>query len=113
MIRLWQAHPRLLLAFALAAGLAMFFAGRLVWATLYWAEHREEAVQPWMTVGYIGHSWQLDPREIDRRAGLPPPEGHPMTLQEIARARGVPVAGVIAQVEAAIAALRAEAGDAP
>lgn len=107
MRRLWRAHPRLLLAFLAATGLALYFAGRLIWATVYWAEHRHEAVQPWMTVGYVGRSWQLDPRAIDALAGLPLPDGNPLTLQEIADARGVPVADVIAAVEAAIAALGA------
>jgi hypothetical protein len=62
-----------------------------------------------MTVGYVGRSWGLDPRELDAVAGLPLPEerGHPLTLAEIARNRGVPVAEVIADVEAAIATMRA------
>ena len=46
-------------------------------------------------------------REIDRIAGLPLPQGHPLTLQEIARERGVPVAEIIAGVEAAVAKLQA------
>lgn len=104
--QLWANHPRLLLAFALASTLALFFAGRLIVSAVYWAGHRQEAVQPWMTVGYISHSWGLDPRQIDAVAGLPAPDGHPLTLDEIARQRGVPVSEVVAQVEAAIAALR-------
>ena len=107
--RLWANHPRLLLAFLLASTLAMFFAGRLIVSAVYWADHRQEAVQAWMTVGYIGRSWGLNPREIDAAAGLPAPAGHPLTLDEIARQRGVPVADVVAQVEAAVAALRQRA----
>lgn len=105
--RLWATHPRLLLAFVAATALALFFAVRILVATIYWAEHRNEAVQPWMTVGYVGRSWGLDPREIDAAAGLPAPDGHPLTLDEIARQRGVPVAEVIAQVQAAMDAMRA------
>ena len=45
---------------------------------------------------------------------MPLPEGHLLTLEEIARRRGVPVAEVIAEVEAAVAALRAaDGGGAP
>ena len=66
-----------------------------------------------MTVGYIGKSWHLDPRQIDALAGLPAPvAGHPKPLVEIARDRGVPVATVIQEVEAAIAALK-QAAPAP
>lgn len=108
LLRLWRRHPVLLGAFVLALGLSVFFAGRLVLRTIYWAQHGEMAVQGWMTVGYVGRSWGLDPREIDAIAGLPVPErGQPLTLDQIARDRGVPVAEVIAAVEAAIATLRA------
>ncbi len=102
-------HPVLTAAFALALALTLFFAGQFVARAIYWSDpaHHNQQVEPWMTVGYIGRSWRLDPREIDAEAGLPPPQGHPLTLDEIARQRGVPVAGIIAEVEAAITRLKA------
>jgi hypothetical protein len=107
--QLWRARPILTSAFLLACAVTLFFAGFTVTRAVYWANHREEPVSAWMTVGYIGRSWGLDPREIDAVAGLPVPEerGHPLTLTEIARDRGVPVTEIIAEVEAAIATLRA------
>jgi hypothetical protein len=110
MIRLFRRHPVLMAVLSLSLCLALFFAGRFTVRALYWESHREEAVAGWMTVGYVGRSWGIDPREIDARAGLPLPDGHPLTLDEIARERGVPVAEVVALVEAAVAALRAERG---
>lgn len=106
--QLWRARPVLTSAFLLACAVTLFFAGFTVYRAVYWANHREEPVSAWMTVGYIGRSWGLDPREIDAVAGLPLPveRGHPMTLAEIARDRGVPVTNIIAEVEAAIANLR-------
>lgn len=106
----WRARPVLTSAFVLACALTLFFAGRLVFFTAYWATHREMPVQAWMTVGYVARSWGLDPRELDAAAGLPLPEvlGRPQPLAEIARDRGVPVEAVIADVEAAIANLRAD-----
>lgn len=112
MIRIARRHPLLVGVLVLSLLLALVFAGRFAVRAVYWENHREEAVAGWMTVGYVGRSWDLDPREIDRVAGLPPPEGHPLTLEEIARRRGVPVADVIAEVEAAVAALRAQDGGA-
>lgn len=108
--QLWRARPGLTAAFLLACAVTLFFAGSTVWRGTYWALHLEEPVRPWMTVGYIGRSWGVDPRKIDALAGLPLPEvkGHPQPLSEIARDRGVPVEDVIAEVEAAIAKLRAE-----
>ncbi|RID93494.1 hypothetical protein D2N39_00780 [Gemmobacter lutimaris] len=113
MILLARRHPKLFAAFVLALVLALFFSGRIVVRAVYWSQHREEAVAAWMTVGYVARSWRLDPRAIDAEAGLPPPQGHPLTLEQIAADRGVPVAEVIAEVEAAIATLRATAPQKP
>lgn len=107
--QLWRARPVLTSAFLLACAVTLFFAGQFTVYTVYWANHREMPVQAWMTVGYVARSWGLDGREIDALAGLPLPEvkGRPQPLREIAADRGVPVAEVIAQVEAAVATLRA------
>lgn len=107
MIRVFRSHPVLVSVLVLSLGLAAFFGGRFVVRAVYFAQHAQEPVAGWMTVGYVGRSWGLDPREIDRVAGLPPPEGRPLTLEEIARDRGVPVAEVVAQVEAALEVLGA------
>jgi hypothetical protein len=110
LLALWRARPVLTSAFLLACAVTLFFAGRFTVYTIYWATHREVPVEPWMTVGYVARSWGLDPMTLDAAAGLPLPEekGRPQPLSEIARDRGVPVAEIIAEVEAAIAALRAE-----
>ena len=115
MTRLFRRHPVLLSAFVLAVALSLFFAGRIGYRAIYWSQHQNEAVQPWMTVGYIARSWGLDPREIDARAGLPTPErGHPYTLEQIARDRGQPVAEVMKMVEETVAEMMAaKSGAAP
>ncbi|MES2144672.1 MAG: hypothetical protein V4516_09995 [Pseudomonadota bacterium] len=107
--RLWRMRPYLTSAFLLACAVTLFFAGSVVYQAVYWSFHREMAVQPWMTVGYVARSWGLDPREMDRLAGLPLPEvkGHPQPLREIARDRGVPVEDIIAEVERVITRMRA------
>lgn len=108
---LLRRHPVLTLAFTLALLLTLFFAGRFVAQVIYWSnpDHQNQQVQGWMTVGYIGKSWSLPPREIDLIAGLPAPvKGKPFTLDQIARDRGVPVSEVIAQVEQALAVLLAQ-----
>lgn len=111
---MWQlarARPRLVLAFVLALALALFFGGRIVVRAVYWANpaHHNQTIEGWMTAGYIGRSWGVDPVELDRLAGLPLPsvKGHPQPLVEIAADRGVPVAVVIADVEAALKGLLA------
>lgn len=109
---LFHRHPVLTSALVLAVALALFFGGRFAVGAVYWAQHRQEPISGWMTVGYIAHSWQLDPREIDAVAGFPLPQGRPLTLEEIARQRSVPVADIIAQAEAAVAKLQADHGKA-
>jgi hypothetical protein len=108
MIRLWRARPVLTSAFVLACAVTLFFLGRIVVQAVYWQTHQDVPVEPWMTVGYIARSWDLDGRHLDKLAGLPLPEvkGHPQPLSEIARDRGVAVVEVITDVEKAIAALR-------
>ena len=108
--QLWRQRPVLTSAFLLACAMTLFFTGFTIYRAVYWSNHREEPVSAWMTVGYVGRSWGLDPRELDAVAGLPLPveRGHPLTLAEIARDRGVPVSDIIAEVEAAIETLRAE-----
>lgn len=121
MIAALRRHPYLTAAFALASTLALWLLVHVVAGLIYWQAHEDEPIEPWMTVGYIGRSWDLSPRAIDEAAGLPPPEdGRPFTLAEIARRRGVPVEVVIAEVEAALAELRSRdrppewrAGDGP
>lgn len=105
-------HPRLTSALVIASVLTFFFAARFIYGVAYWSQHSEEPIRPWMTVGYVGKSWNVPPRAIDDIAGLPKPvEGKPYTLQEIADQRGVPVEDIIKQVEAAITNLRMEKRD--
>lgn len=108
-ITLWRARPLLTSAFLLACALTLFFAARFTVYTVYWATHQEEPIRGWMTVGYVARSWGLEPRALDAEAGMPVPEvkGHPQTLEEIARDRGVPVAEIIAEVEVAVARMKA------
>jgi hypothetical protein len=112
MITLWRRHPWSMTGFLLAATVTLFFLVRFAVHAIYWSDpaHRNMTPQPWMTVGFIAQSWDLDPVVIDEKAGLPlPQEGRgPLTLQEIARQRGVPVQEIITQVEAVILTLQAQ-----
>jgi hypothetical protein len=107
-LTLWRVRPWLTSAFVLACVVTLFFAGRFTVYTVYWATHQNQPVQPWMTVGYVARSWGLEPRALDAEAGTPLPQvkGHPQTLDEIARDRGVPVTDVIFEVEAAVERMR-------
>jgi hypothetical protein len=109
-LQLWRARPVLVSSFLLACAVTLFFGVRFVSQVIYWSNpaHHNQTVQGWMTVGYIGRSWSLDPHELDALANLPRPEtkGRRQPLAEIARERGVPLEQLIAEVEAAIAVMR-------
>lgn len=114
---LYRKHPVAMGVLTLALALMVFFAMRLTFAAVYWSQHRHEAVEGWMTVRYVARSWEVDPRAIlalsglDQtgldQTGLPPAQGKPVTLEDIAASQGLPVAEVIARVEAAVAKLAA------
>jgi hypothetical protein len=111
--KLWRSHPYALGGFVLAAAITLFFLVHIVVRAAFWMDpaHHDMTPQPWMTVGFIGKSWGIDPAEIDARAGFPAPsegKGHPLTLIEIAAQRGVPVGEVITEVEAVVLTLKAE-----
>jgi hypothetical protein len=101
-------RPGLVAAFILACAVTLGSLGWFTYSAIYWNSHRNQAVQPWMTVGYIARSWDLPAPQLDALANLPGPKakGHPQPLSEIAADRGVPVAYVVAEVEKAIAVLR-------
>jgi hypothetical protein len=100
---LWTHHRLALLAFLAAALISLLFLVRLTVFTLYWADpaHRNQLAQPWMTPGYLAHSWQLDPTELAQALGIPP--GSRPTLQDIARDRGVPVEDILREINALLA----------
>lgn len=109
MFALWRQRPVLVSLFVLASMLTVFFGARFVGQALYWADpaHHHQRVEGWMTVGYIARSWHLEARDLDKLADLPGPKAknRPQPLSEIAADRGVPLAELIAEVEAAIATL--------
>lgn len=107
---LWRHHRIALIGFGLALAVALVFAVRLTVFTIYWADpgHRQQPVAGWMTPGYVARSWDLPPEVI--RAALPamPEAGPRPTLDQIAEAEGIPLADLIAAIEAAIAGARSE-----
>jgi hypothetical protein len=112
--RIWQAAPVATVILGGALMVSLFFAVRLVAFWIYWADpaHRDQAIEPWMTPGYVAHSWDV-PREVAFEAlDLPPAPGGPRSLQELAAERGVSVDVLAADLQAAIDAFRAARGDA-
>lgn len=105
MIRLFRRQPIATTAFVLALALAAFFGWRFVDRAIYWSDptHIHQTPAPWMTLGYLGRSWHVDPRELAAALALDPDARRGRRLEEIAADQGVPVADVIARLNARLA----------
>jgi hypothetical protein len=103
MVYLWRRHRWAMLGLGVAVAVALVFAVRLAVFAVYWSDpaHRAQPLAGWMTPGYIAHSHGVDRTLLREALELAP--GERPTLDEIARARGVPVEAVIAEVEALLA----------
>jgi hypothetical protein len=93
------------LAFALVVFFTGVFAVRTIRRAVYWHQHKDEAIRPWMNLGYIAHSYRVPPYVLTEALGLPPkPDRRP--IREIARAQNRSVDEVIAILQNAIVHVR-------
>ncbi|MFZ7091926.1 hypothetical protein [Primorskyibacter sp. 2E233] len=110
----FRRHPILTSGFTLALLLTLFFSGRLVVHSFYWADptHRDEQIAGWMTPGYVAHSWHVPPEIIGGALGFTREtivQGQ--TLDELAEARDVPFDQLAKDLEAAILEFRTTRND--
>ena len=105
---LWSRHRLLTLAFLLALAVTLSFAVRSALHMPFGPPPTDPPIEGWMTPRLVSHGWHLPPEVMAAALGLTPGEGRGRTLDEIARDQGVPVADLVARIEAAAAAFRAE-----
>lgn len=109
-LRLWHRHRILTTAFVLAMALAIFFAGRTVFFVVYWNDPARQDLppEPWMTIGYVAHSWHVPVEKLAGDLALPPPpkDGPRPSLERLARERGQSFDDFKADIEASLADLR-------
>jgi len=70
---------------------------------VYFSIHADEPIQPWMTVGFVAHSYHLPPHVLEKAIGLPygpPPDRRP--LRRIAAAQGTTFTALKAKLDEAI-----------
>ena len=106
--RMWQHAPGLTVALAAALVLSLVFAFRLTFDAMHWHDTPEnDPLAGWMTPRYVAHSWAVPPTVI-REALAIPSDTRRMTVSSLADERGMTTEEVILQIEAAIAAFRAQ-----
>ncbi|WP_425101174.1 hypothetical protein [Tropicibacter sp. S64] len=114
MSRRFRKRPVLTGIFALALVLSVVFGVRLVLHGLYWADpaHRDETIAGWMTPGYVAHSWHVPNQLVGDALGFTKETFQPgQTLDELAKARGVPVEALKQALYSAITDHRAQPHD--
>ena len=110
----WRRHPLLTAGFGLALAVMLFFAVRSIGFLVYWSDpaHRDQALEGWMTPRYVALSWQAPPEVIRDALGLEQDgTGARITLNRLAKERGVPVETLVSDLRAAIQASRAGTDD--
>jgi len=70
--------------FLLFAGFTVFKAVDMTREAIYWRAHRDEAIRGWMSVGYVAHSYRVQPDELYLALGLPDKQPDKRPLRKIA-----------------------------
>lgn len=102
-------RPVITSAFVLAVVFMVLFAVRGVVSMVYWSDpdHRDQAIQDWMTPRYVARSWHLPPDVMFTALGETSMPDKRKPLHEIAADRGMSFEELQARIIAAASAYRA------
>lgn len=103
---LWRKHRLLFLAFVAAIAVTVFFAGRLLFFSVYWADpaHRGQRLEEWMTPGFVAHSYDLPPEVVREVLELDAGEGKRRTLAEVMQTSDLTLEEIQQRIDAAVRA---------
>jgi len=89
-------------ALVIALAATTLFGIRSARRAAYWRQHADEPLRPWMTLGYVAHSYHLPPHVLTRALNLPltVPEKRPLVV--IARVQHRDVKDLMADLRRAI-----------
>ena len=106
--RIWRRHPWRFSGFVIMVAVTLFLALRIGMAVFYWSspDSREVAIEGWMPVGYIAHSWEIPRETLAQALGIDPGTAPRRSLASIAAEQGVSVEDLTARITLAIAAHR-------
>lgn len=106
---LWQKNRPAVIVFSVACLVALFFALRLAFFTIYWSDpvRRDAVIEGWQTPGYVAMSWKVPRPVVVEALGLTTSDKPRRSLDDIASERGVSTEELIRALETAIADFRA------
>jgi len=96
----------MIVIFALVVMATALFAVRTVRRAIFWRQHRDETIRPWMSVPYVAHSHGVPPHVLYEALGLPHPTHDRRPLKQIAREQNIPVEQLIETLQKAIIQFR-------
>ena len=105
----WHVAPIATALLSISIILLVVFTLRLTVFFLRPPPPRDMTIQPWMTPGFVAHSWHVPPDvmaavlQIDASKG-----GRMQNLDHLATERGIPVEELIKTIESAIAEFRSQ-----
>lgn len=80
----WQQWVVVIL-FLVVASFTTYRAVHTVRRIAYWRAHRDEPIRPWMTVGFVAHSYRVPAHVLYDALGLPDKPRDKRPLREIAK----------------------------
>ena len=92
--------------FVLALIVTGLFGVRTVRRAIYWQNHRDETIRPWMSVSYVSRSYRVPPHVLYRAIGISPVPHDRRPLRELAREQNRPVEDLISELQNAIVQAR-------
>jgi hypothetical protein len=107
--RMWNRHPVLTTAFALALLATVFFGARATMFAVTLSKRAEQPVAAWMTPRYVVRTYHLPRETVIAVLGLDEGNHPQLTISAIARMQGRPVREILDDLNAAVA----EAGTGP
>lgn len=85
----WREHRFVFIGFVAAALLTIFFTIKIIGGVIYWSQHRNAELEPWMSIGYIAHSYRVPPRVLADALALTRDEAKHKPIGEIAEDAGM------------------------
>ena len=104
-------YRRFLWALLIVSALAtVFYTVRGVVQFVYWSDpaHRDQALEPWMPIGFVARSCGVEREALARALELPSDSHRSLSLQDLAEMRGKGFEDMVREVETAIQDLRSE-----
>lgn len=102
-----------LVGFGIALTVAVLFSVKLTLSIIYWNDERHinQALEPWMTIGYIARSHGVDLKELAASLPFEVNRGQRKTLEQTAKEQNISPEVLQEIIEKKLSELKAQAGN--